>query len=100
MDKKSEKLARDAAIVARLLKSLGNPLRLLLVCHLADGELFARELNDRIGTTKGNVSQHLTALLKTRLILRERRGNRNYYRIADPRVNKLMQFLRKAYCKS
>jgi ArsR family transcriptional regulator len=89
---------REAETVATVLKRLAHPARLMAVCHLLRGERYALELSDRLGTTKSNVSQHLSALVAAGILAREQRGNRNYYRIADDRVRALIGFLEASFC--
>jgi DNA-binding transcriptional ArsR family regulator len=88
----------EAIAIAKLLGTLGHPIRLMMVCELLGGELYAGELTERFGTTKGNISQHLTLLLKQGILLREQRSKRNYYRIADPRVAAVIRVLKDHYC--
>ncbi len=84
--------------MAKRLKVLAHPTRLMIVCHLLGGELFAQELLDLLGTTKGNISQHLTALLRQKIIARQSRGRHNYYRIADDNMKSLISHLKRLYC--
>jgi DNA-binding transcriptional ArsR family regulator len=48
--------------VARLLKSIAHPIRLKILCLLQDGELSVGDLLAVVGTTNGNLSQHLAIL--------------------------------------
>ena len=84
--------------IAKLLKVLAHPIRLLIVCHLLSGEMFANELLECLGTTKGNISQHLTVLLPQKIIARRKEGRHNYYRIADENIRILVETVKKLYC--
>jgi DNA-binding transcriptional ArsR family regulator len=95
MDAKRKK---DAAGVGRMLASLANPTRLLIVCLLMDRERFALELLQELGSTKGNISQHLRVLERQGHILSRREGQRVYYRIAEARLAHLMSTLQHLYC--
>jgi DNA-binding transcriptional ArsR family regulator len=70
----------------------------MIVCHLLGGELYSQELLELLGTTKGNISQHLTALMRQKIIARQSRGRHNYYRIADDTMKSLIAHLKKLYC--
>ncbi|MBF0311974.1 MAG: winged helix-turn-helix transcriptional regulator [Oligoflexia bacterium] len=94
----SERQKENALKMSKLLKTLAQPIRLLIVCHLLEGELYAQEITDSLGTTKGNISQHLTALLNQEIIERISNGNRNLYAIKDPRIKKLVQLMKELYC--
>ncbi|MBN8216350.1 MAG: winged helix-turn-helix transcriptional regulator [Spirochaetes bacterium] len=91
---------REAVAISRILGALRHPIRLMMVCELLDGERCAGDLTERYGTTKGNISQHLTALIGQKIVLRERRANRNYYHIADSRIESVIRLLKKQYCPS
>ncbi len=56
------------------------------------------ELLERLGTTKGNISQHLRLLEAKGLVNKRRDGNRIYYSIKDPRVGELLRCVKNLYC--
>ena len=56
------------------------------------------ELLDELGTTKGNISQHLRILEAQGHIVSRKDANRVYYRIADERLGKLVGTLQGLYC--
>ena len=95
---KTPRLPVESKKIAQLLKVLAHPLRLLIVCQLLSGEMFAQELLESLGTTKGNISQHLTILLRQKIIRRRKDGKHNYYSIADDNVHTLIQTIKKLYC--
>jgi DNA-binding transcriptional ArsR family regulator len=88
----------EAQAISGLLGTLGHPIRLMMVCELLGGELCAGDLTARFGTTKGNISQHLTLLLEQGILRREQRSKRNYYSISDPRVAAVIRVLKENYC--
>ena len=88
----------EAVVISELLGVLQHPIRLMMVCELLERDLIAGEITRCFGTTKGNISQHLTLLLQHGIIERERSGTKNIYRIADPRVEKILRVLKKTYC--
>ncbi len=87
-----------AGELAKILQCIAHPLRLLIICMLAKKELFVGEIIDRLGTTKGNISQHLRILADNGLIARRRDGNRIIYRIEDEKLVKLLDAMKKLYC--
>ena len=88
----------EAIMISDLLGVLQHPIRLMMVCELLEGEVCAGDLTETFGTTKGNISQHLTLLLQHGIIERESRATKNFYRIADPRVAILLRVLKENFC--
>lgn len=87
-----------AGALAKTLHHMAHPLRLLIICLLARREMFVGEIVDRLGTTKGNISQHLRLLADNGLIARRRNGNKIIYRIEDKKLVKLLDAMKKLYC--
>ncbi len=80
------------------MKAIAHPLRLKILCVLADNELSVQEIVDNVGTTQSNISQHL-AILRDKGVLNTRKdANRVYYRIGDPRTLKLVVMMRDVFC--
>lgn len=88
----------EAVVIADLLGVLQHPLRLMMVCELLEGELCAGQITEKFGTTKGNISQHLSLLLRQGILERDTRATKNFYRIADPRVKTLLRVLKETFC--
>ena len=84
---------------AALLRALGNPDRLLLLCELSQGELCVMDLADRTGIVQPSLSQQLTVLRAQELVATRRDGKRMYYSIADPRALAVLKTLYKLYCR-
>ena len=87
-----------AAGVAALLKTLGNPDRLLLLCQLNQGECNVSELEALAGISQPTLSQQLTVLRNEGLVSTRREGKRNYYSVADEKVLVLLNTLYQLYC--
>ncbi len=88
----------QAEKLARTLKHISHPLRLLMICMLSEGEKCAGDIVARLGTTKGNISQHLRVLSDNGVIAYRREANRVIYRIADGKLVKLLDAMRNLYC--
>lgn len=88
----------NAELAAQVLSSLGHPTRLLIVCLLLERERFAMELLGELGSTKGNISQHLRILEHQGHVSSRKDGNKVYYRIADKRLGKLVKAVQTLYC--
>lgn len=90
--------AREAAEMLRL---LAHDRRLLLLCHLLqEGEVTVGTLAERTGLSQPAMSQHLQRLRDDGLVATRRAGTAIHYRIADPRLVKLLGALHGVFCPS
>lgn len=93
------KALRDAADRAcRLLKTLSNPDRLVLLCHLAEGEKRVGELEALAGVSQPTLSQQLGVLREEGLVSTRREGKHIYYRFDDPQPLAVMKTLYQQFC--
>ncbi|MDI6028983.1 metalloregulator ArsR/SmtB family transcription factor [Corticibacterium sp. UT-5YL-CI-8] len=71
---------------AQVAKAFGNPQRLELVEHLAQGARSVEALAAKLATPVANVSQHLQVMRRAGLVTSERDGKFVNYRLADDGV--------------
>jgi DNA-binding transcriptional ArsR family regulator len=81
-----------------LLKVLGNPDRLLLLCQLTQGEFCVSELEATLGIQQPTLSQQLGVLREEQLVNTRREGKQIYYSIASQEAMAVMQTLYGLYC--
>ena len=81
-----------------LLKSLASRSRLLLLCHLVDGERSVGELARLIEARETAVSQQLALLRKDGLVRTRRHGQTIYYSLASAQAAKIIETLHGLYC--
>lgn len=93
-----EKLKAKAECAGNLLKALGNPDRLLLLCQLIDGEMNVRTLEDRLGIMQPTLSQQLGVLRRENLVNTCRDGRQIFYSIKCPRALAIIETLHGLYC--
>lgn len=75
---------RRAEDTARLLRALGNPQRLLILCRLLNtGEASAGDLAEHVGLGASALSQHLARMRAESLVLQRREGRVLHYRINE-----------------
>lgn len=86
-------LCERATEVAAFLKVVANEQRLLLLCHLREGEASVGELVGLCDLSQSSVSQHLARMRDAGLVQTRRENTTIFYRIADTRVQALMAFL-------
>ncbi len=91
-------LELHASAAASLLRELGNERRLLVLCTLTGGEANVGTLSERAGLTQPAMSQHLARLREEGLVATRRAGTTIYYRLADPRIAKILATLREIFC--
>jgi ArsR family transcriptional regulator, virulence genes transcriptional regulator len=93
-------LSEQAADVSRVMNLLGNENRLLILCYLMmHKEMKVGDIVDAVKLSQSALSQHLTKLREEGLVEFRRESQTLYYRIADPRVSKLIKVLKKLYCE-
>ncbi|MFD2157735.1 ArsR/SmtB family transcription factor [Rubritalea tangerina] len=70
--------------VAKLFKTLSEPVRLRILSCLMEGSKTVGEIVELTALKQGNVSKHLKILSDADLLSRQKEGNYVYYRIAQP----------------
>ncbi len=93
-----KKKSQSALMAKTVLGPLSHPTRLLIICLLLERERYVLELLEQLGTTKGNISQHLAILTAKKLVKKRKEANRIYYSIADERLRSLVKSIQKLYC--
>ena len=88
----------SAAQAARLLRTLGNERRLMILCQLADGERSVGELQPLVGLSQSALSQHLAVLREEGAVATRREGQTIWYRVADPAAVKVLATLADIFC--
>lgn len=95
----AETFLEESAEAAKLLKLMSNHCRLLVLCHLAAcGEMGVSELVDRVGISQSALSQHLARLRGEGLVAARKDAQNVYYRICDPRAERLLTLLHQMFC--
>lgn len=88
----------DFIITANSIKAMSHPLRLRILCVLANSELSVQDIVAQVGSTQSNISQHLAILRYKNLLATHKDANRVYYRISDTRTLKLVSMVRDVFC--
>lgn len=92
---------RKADDVAQSLRALANGRRLMVLCKLAEaGEMRVSDLADAVGLSQSALSQHLAKMREEGLLAFRRDSQTLWYRIADPRAERLLATLYDLYCRS
>lgn len=83
---------------SQLLKAMANEQRLLILCHLVEGELAVGELQARLDLSQSALSQHLAKLREAALVHTRRDAQTVYYGLANGPAQALMATLHAIYC--
>jgi ArsR family transcriptional regulator, virulence genes transcriptional regulator len=95
-----ENLERTAAQVAAVMRALANERRLLILCRLVEwGEANATRLTEAVGLSQSALSQHLAKMREEGIVTFRRESQTLWYRIADPRIERLFAALHEIYCR-
>jgi ArsR family transcriptional regulator, virulence genes transcriptional regulator len=97
--KEMQELETVATEVAAVLRALGNERRLMVVCKLSEwGEANVTTLAEAVGLSQSALSQHLTKLRERGIVDYRRDSQTLWYRISDPRIEKLFATLHGLFC--
>lgn len=92
------KLHAAAEEASKLLKTLSNHDRLVLLCQMTQGEFSVSGLEAITVIRQPTLSQQLTVLRKERLVNTRREGKQIFYSIASKEALAVLQVLYQLYC--
>lgn len=80
-------------MLTRIGRALADPTRRRILVELLDSPAYPAELADAFGTTRANLSNHLTCLRDCGLVTATAEGRRVRYDLADPRLGDALRLL-------
>ncbi len=86
-------LQRDIGAMAGLLRVMGNPQRLSILCLLAERECPVAEIGAALGISQPGLSQHLAQLRDAGFVKTRREARHIHYALADARIRRLLEAL-------
>lgn len=92
-------LNEHAEAASQLLKTVSNPVRLMILCVLVENEHSVGELNAFTDISMSALSQHLAMLRNAGIVQTRREAQTIYYSLADHEVRELMTCLHRIYCE-
>ena len=92
------KLKKNAKKASNLLKSMSHPSRLMVLCHLMNGECPVSVLNQAVPLSQSALSQHLASLRAAGLVETRRESQVIHYRLNSKAVAGILQALYRIYC--
>ncbi len=94
-----EEMAQHAEQAAQFLKLMANPHRLMILCHLLDGEMSVGTLNSFLPLSQSALSQHLAVLRNSGMVTTRREQQVIFYSLAGDEVRGVMGELYQQFCK-
>jgi len=88
-----------AAEVARLLKTLAHPTRLMLACTLAEGEHSVAQLEEKLRIHQPTLSQQLGVLRDAGVVETRRDAKHIFYRLTQEKAARLIGALYTIFCQ-
>lgn len=89
-----------AAEASGLLTAMANPRRLLIMCHLLEGERSVGDLAAIVGLSQSALSQHLGKLRALRLVSTRRDAQTIFYQLASMEARRVLALLNELFCAS
>jgi DNA-binding transcriptional ArsR family regulator len=93
-----DRIEHSAAVAAKLLKAIANQRRLLILCHLAQGEKSVGQLEAQMNLSQPRLSQELARLRQDGLVRTRRDSRTIHYTLVDGRAKKLIGHLYELFC--
>lgn len=91
-------LEASAEQASRLLAAMANGKRLLVMCHLLEGEKSVGQLAEIVGLSVAALSQHLGKMRALDLVKTRREAQTIHYRLASDEVREVLATLYRLYC--
>ena len=93
-------VVKNAQDAADFLKILSHEGRLMILCHLVEGEKSVAELEKLLAVRQPAVSQMLARLRFEGIVETRRDGKTIYYSLADDRARQLIEIIYDMFCGS
>lgn len=91
-------MLEGASLAAAFLKAMANENRLLILCHLSEGEMSVSELEKALGIRQPTLSQQLARLRDDALVETNRVGKTIYYSLSSEEVGQLLELMYGLFC--
>ncbi len=93
-----DEMAQNARNAAAYLKTLAHEGRLMILCHLGDGEKSVGTLEQLLDMRQAAVSQMLARLRDEGLVQTRREGKTVFYSLADNNTAEVIGLLYRLFC--
>lgn len=92
------KMQDSARAASDMLKLLGHPDRLMVLCQLKMGEQSVNELSENIGIKQSALSQHLARMRHMGVVECRREAQTIHYSLVGEEVTQIVTLLYELYC--
>ncbi len=93
-------LQANASKASDLLKVMANQSRLMILCHLLEGEKSVQQLQGHVGLSQSALSQQLAILRGQTLVATRREAQSVFYSLASSEAEVLIATLYDLYCRT
>lgn len=94
------KMQQNVQAATELLKTLANPGRLMVLCHIVKQKRTVNELEKLVGLGQSALSQHLSRLRHEGIVEHRRKGQSVFYALKDERARRVIEELYDIYCET
>lgn len=95
-----DQMMDNATIATNCLKAISHEGRLMILCHLVNGEKSVTELETLLSARQAAVSQQLGRLRLEGLVRPRREGKTIYYSLTDDKSRKVIGLVYELFCKT
>jgi len=93
------RMQSSAQKASDMMKLLGHPHRLMILCELLSGERSVGQLADKIQTGQSSLSQHLARMRHEGVVCCRRDAQTIYYSLVDGGTARIIALLYEIYCE-
>lgn len=93
-----EQMGKSATRASGLMKTLGHKDRLMILCHLADGEKSVGQIADLLEISQSPLSQHLSRMRKEGLVDTRREAQTIFYSLKSGEASRIVEVLYELFC--
>ncbi|MDX3774365.1 metalloregulator ArsR/SmtB family transcription factor [Chromatiaceae bacterium AAb-1] len=90
-------MLKSSAKAVKLLKAVSNERRLVILCHLLEGELSVGEMNQKLTLSQSALSQHLALLRRYKLVKTRKSAQTVYYSANSKEAEALIGLMHELY---
>jgi DNA-binding transcriptional ArsR family regulator len=87
-----------ASHACELLKAMSNEWRLMILCHLSEGEKTVGELQRLLGLSQSALSQHLAVLRREKIVQSRKHAQSVSYSLSGDEATMVMATLHDVFC--
>lgn len=93
------RMRKSALAASNLLRALGSPHRLMILCLLKAGPRTVTEICEALGGNQSLISQHLNRLRLDGLVTVERRAQFAHYSLSNQVAGEILEIVYEHFCR-